>query len=245
MSRRTKIQDDIKETLVTPSVSFIKTIPTIEHVRPQTENQRKFVKFMKQNNSVVICLGVPGSGKTLLALYTAIQLYNSPDSEIDTIYYVRSNVGTKDESELGALPGTLKAIDGKLAHLVYPITSNLTVFMRPADAKALLEFEKIQVMTVSNARGITFRNSFVIVDEIQNLSKAGLKTILTRIGQNSKMVLIGDPDQTDLDSNLKLNISPIQEAASKLKSIPGVGTVNMTKEDIIRHPIIQNILDVL
>ena len=169
------------------------TIKTKKFIKAKNVHQKQFVKSIKQNQ-LTLGIGPAGTGKTLLALFTGIQLINNSDSEIKNLVYIRANVDDPEEKELGALPGGLIE---KVAHLTYPILDNLTIFMDRTDVDYLLESGKIEVLPLAMMRGRSFNNCFIIIDEAQNIAPSSMKTILTRCGESSKMILIGDPEQCD------------------------------------------------
>ena len=205
-------------------------------IRPATENQRAFVKNIKRN-TITIADGVPGCGKTLLALHTAITMINAPENGLERIIYVRPNVGVKDERDVGYLKGSLLE---KIWPLAAPVLDNLITFMSEGDAKAAIENEHIIPTVVSLIRGRSFRNSLIIVDEAQNISINGLKAVLTRVAENSKVVVIGDLGQADLGE-----LSAPNGLADALHIFVGLDDVAITRfepEDIQRHRIIQHVL---
>ncbi len=222
-------------------------IETTKFIKPANVHQKQFVKSMK-NNQLTIGAGDAGTGKTLLALFTGIQLINNPDSPIEKILYVRANVDDREEKDIGALPGDL--LD-KVRHLAYPILDNLELFMKPGTIDALLEDERIEVLPYMMMRGRSFHNRFIIIDEAQNLTPKQLKTILTRLGEGSKMVLIGDPTQCDIDP-MKNGLRDLEwRLARKLELLKqegkeasvDYGLVHFTYDDIIRSALTKFVID--
>ena len=170
-------------------------IDTFKYIKPVNVHQKQFVKSIKQNQ-LTIGSGCAGTGKTLLALFTAIQLINNPESPIEKVSYIRANVDNREEKEIGALPGDLLE---KVRHLAYPILDNLELFMPSGTIEYLISNERIEILPLMMMRGRSFNNRIVIVDECQNIGPSSMKTIMTRICEDSKLVLIGDPDQCDID----------------------------------------------
>lgn len=204
------------------------TIKTQELIKPKTYNQKLFVKSIAQNK-YTFGLGMAGCGKTLLALYEGIRSLNHPDSLIDKIYYVRANIdGTDEEVEVGTPPGE---VADKVSHLAMPVYDSCREFMRDSDAKALFTFGKIEVLPCAFLRGRSFSNAYIIVDEAQNLTKRKVKTALTRLSHDSKMVLTGDPDQCDLLRDEKAFL----RASQILFDDDDVGSVYFTEEDCLRN----------
>lgn len=215
--------------------SFSGKVQTFKMLRPANSHQRAYVESIK-SNIITLAIGSAGTGKTLLALHSAITLMNTESSPIEKIIYLRSNVGMVEEKDLGFLPGTLTE---KIMPLAYPVLDNLIEFMEDHKARYLIESGRIEVLPVAMVRGRSFRNTFVIVDEAQNATPSMMKTLLTRISEGSKIVLVGDTSQCDLKATLK---SGLLDAANRLNGLSEVGIIRFTDSDIIRHPIIADIL---
>ena len=209
-------------------------IETQAFIKPATLNQQRYVKSLL-GNTVTLAHGVAGVGKSLLALHTGVCLINSPKSDIERIVYVRANVGVREEKDIGAVPGEL--ID-KAMMLSYPIVDNLSEFMQQGQIKALFEYGKIQVFPISLLRGRSLANTFLIVDEAQNLSLHGIKTATSRISHGSKLVLMGDCGQSDLKGYDGL----LGRLCDVMQGAPDVGVVRFVEEDIVRHPILAELM---
>jgi phosphate starvation-inducible PhoH-like protein len=253
MSRRRKAQAYIQQAHGkflnehAQACSFNSKIETSKFIKPVNVHQKQFVKSMK-NNQLTIGSGEAGSGKTLLALFTAVQLINNPESPIEKILYVRANVDDGEERSIGALPGDL--LD-KVRHLAYPILDNLELFMKPTTIDTLLEEEKIEVLPYAMMRGRSFHNRFIIVDEAQNLNAKQLKTTLTRIAEGSKMVLIGDPTQCDIDP-IKNGLRDLEwRLARKLELLKqenqevdiNYGLIHFDINDVVRSNLTKFVID--
>lgn len=214
------------------------TIKTTDLIKPCTENQRKFVNSIRQNK-FTFGVGMAGCGKTLLSLYEGIRALNSQESLINKIYYVRANLdGCDEEVEVGSFPGELGE---KVTHLAYPVYDSCREFMRDSDAKALFEFGKIEVLPLIYLRGRSFANAYVIIDEAQNLTKNKVKTSLTRLSHDSRMVLIGDPDQCDLKKDEKAFL----KASHILYNDEAVGSVRFEESDCLRDDSLARIVNKL
>lgn len=237
-SRRqnTNTQQKTDSTVYTTAGFFVPSkVETTKFIRPGNFNQKQYVKSML-TNTVTIATGAAGVGKSLLALHSAIGLMNHPDSPIERIVYVRANLGIKDEESLGAMPGEM---EDKTAHLTYPVRDNLCEFMQKGQVDALFEYEKITVLPVSYLRGRSLANTFVIVDESQNLRMKSIKAALTRISHGSKLALIGDTDQSDLpDLDRAFELT-----ASRLDALDDVGVIRFVRDDIMRHPLLKDMLE--
>lgn len=212
-----------------------RVIQTTTLVKPANRTQKAYIDSI-QENVITFVLGPAGTGKNLIALSQAIYKINSSSSPIEKIYYLRSNIGMSQERSLGALPGELNA---KTAALAYPVLDNLIEFMPESQAKYLLENSRVEVLPIEMIRGRSFRNSFIIADECQNLTQHHLKTILSRISEGSKMVLLGDVQQCDFKDTA---ISGLSRVVDRLQDVEDVGVIRFTRDDIVRHPIIGHIL---
>lgn len=220
--------------------SFVYKIETNVFIKPVTNTQRQFVKSIKAND-LVVAVGPAGTGKTLNALHTAVQLLNNEWSSIEKIVYVRAAINSDQERDvLGILPG---GYEEKIMPLCYPILDNMSKFVPMSLVKYVLEKGIIEVMPTSMMRGRSFSNTFILVDEASNISPAGIKTALTRLGEGSKMVIIGDPSQKDTRDNVEDGLADL---AFKLKvkgDIEGVDLIQFTNQDIVRHHLIARVLD--
>ena len=224
------------------------TIKTNKFIKPITVHQKQFVKSMK-NNQLTLAPGSSGSGKTLLALFTGIQLINNPSSDIQKLLYIRSNTDdTEEERDLGALPGDLLE---KLRPLAAPIMDNLELFMDMNTVDYLLAEGRIEIIPSLMLRGRSFANRFIIIDEAQNITRKKMKTALTRCGETSKMVVIGDPDQCDihpmknglldLECRLRRKLEYLNQ--NNLDCSVNFGIIPFTQDDIVRSNLTKFILD--
>jgi phosphate starvation-inducible PhoH-like protein len=205
-------------------------------LHPKNEKQKQYLESL-YSNTITIAIGCPGTAKTLLALYYGFLLIQS--KQIDKIYYIKPNVGSKWERDIGATPGELK--DKLNDALLDPVKDNLPVFMSAGEIEYHLNKGTIEAKLFANIRGATFRNCMCILDEAQNVPPEAVKTFLTRLGQNCKMVIMGDPNQTDID--LKCSRNGLMDVAMRLDKLVGVGLVKFGKEDIVRHGLIKQILE--
>jgi phosphate starvation-inducible PhoH-like protein len=205
-------------------------------VKFQTHRQEEFNRLIK-TNTVTIAHGSAGTGKTLLALWTGLSLVAKGD--FDKVVYVRSDVGVEFQRGRGALPGDMSE---KIAPLLGPILDNIPVCCRShGAANYLLDKGIVEPLLLEDIRGRSLNKSFVIVDEVQNFLPSHVKTCLTRVGQDSKMVLIGDTKQADLDVFRREN--GLVDAIYRLRHLQDVGILEFHKEDIVRNSVIAHILD--
>lgn len=213
----------------------VSKIQTTKFIKPLNSRQKEYVRLIKEK-TVVLCEGSPGTAKTLLALHTSICLLNDESSPIEKIFYIRANVGISEESSIGMLPGPLQE---KIIPLAYPVLDSLINFMSEGNAKYLIENSKIEVLPISMVRGRSFANSIVIVDECANCSPNTILTLLTRVGENSKMLLLGNSKQKDTVATIK---DGLKDAIQRLQDLPQVGIVIFKDEDIVRNSVIKDIL---
>jgi len=190
-----------------------------------------------KKNTVTIASGHAGTGKTLIALHFG--LFGIAEGKFEKVYYVRSDVGVEYQRGRGALPGDMSE---KIAPLIAPVLDNLPCIMRSQGAgEYLLNKKIIEPVLLEDIRGRSLNESFVIVDEAQNFLPSQIKTVLTRVGKDSKILLIGDTKQTDMEVFRREN--GLVDAIHRLRSLHEVGIVEFEKEDIVRNSVIAHILD--
>jgi phosphate starvation-inducible PhoH-like protein len=201
-----------------------------------TWRQEEFWNLMKKN-TVTIAAGKAGTGKTLIALHFG--LVGVANGDFEKVYYVRSDVGVELQRGRGALPGEMS---DKMAPLVAPIYDNLPCIMRSQGAaEYLLSKGIIKPILLEDIRGRSLNNAFIIVDEGQNFLKSHVITALTRVGKDSKICLIGDTKQADLEQFRRDN--GLLDAIHRLRNLDQVGIIQFQREDIVRNSVISHILD--
>lgn len=205
----------------------------LNNFAPATEKQSEFIDSIERN-VISFGAGFPGTGKTLTALFCGLALLYDRNSPIDSIVYVRSEPKNHDFKNKGALPGDDSE---KKANLAAPLQANLFKLLSPGEAE--YRAKKIPVLYAEeNLRGLSFDYSFVISDESQNMSSHVIKTLLTRVGTHSKMVVIGDNDQCDSSEFT----SGLADACRRLCNVKGIGFTEFGVDDIVRNGIIKDIL---
>jgi phosphate starvation-inducible PhoH-like protein len=201
-------------------------------IQAKTDNQQLYLDSIVKNK-ITFCNGPAGTGKTFLATLYGINglITNKYERLIISRPLVQSDLPT------GHLPGT---IEEKLTPYIRPVMDVLQESIPKKEIDAMIATKMIDIVPFGYMRGLTFKNSFIIFDEVQNCTYEQLILGLTRMGFGSKMVLSGDIFQSDL---FKEKQGGMQILMSKLVDIDGIGMVNLTNSDIVREPIIQKILD--
>jgi phosphate starvation-inducible PhoH-like protein len=203
-----------------------------ESIRAKTFRQRQYIKAI-QTHALTFCIGPAGTGKTFLAAVLAVQaLLND---EVERLILTRPAVEAGEK--LGFLPGDLQQ---KVDPFLRPLYDALYEFIDPAKIPDLMERGKIEVAPLAYMRGRTLSNAFIIVDEAQNTTPAQLKMVLTRLGFGSKMVVTGDVTQTDLPPQ---QTSGLAIAEKILHAVEGVAFCYLNQGDVVRHPLVQRIVE--
>jgi phosphate starvation-inducible protein PhoH and related proteins len=201
-------------------------------VQPRTEGQARYVEMIR-NHDLTIATGPAGTGKTFLAVATAVESLKA--EQIRKIVLVRPAVEAGEN--LGFLPGDLRA---KLNPYLRPLLDALNDMVDFDQARNLMEREVIEVVPLAYMRGRTLNDAFIILDEAQNTTVAQMKMFLTRMGQRSKMVISGDASQLDLPKGVA---SGLADAVHRLHKIKGVGVMQLQNSDIVRHRLVQKIVE--
>lgn len=208
------------------------------HVRPikcLNERQKELINSIK-NNEVTIASGMSGSGKTILALWQALKFLEQ--GAYKRIVLIKS-VQTVPQEELGFMPGDAKM---KCEPYMLSFTGNIDKLIGKEAREYLMNKDLIQVQPIAFCRGINIDESIVILDECQNISLDTFKTIITRIGKNSRYVILGDTEQIDMKYKAESSLRKILDLFADDQLI---GTVLFTKDDCVRNPIIPHILEKL
>ena len=200
-------------------------------VEPRTENQRKYLELVDKC-PLVFGIGVAGTGKTFLAVAAAVRALRSGACRRLVITRPVVEAGER----LGFLPGDVQA---KLNPYLRPIYDALYDLLDFEDVSRLEETGVIEVAPLAYMRGRTLSNAFAILDEGQNTTVPQMKMFLTRMGEGSRMVVTGDPSQSDLDDGRK---NGLIDAAQRLRGYKDIGIVEFTARDIVRHPLVEQIV---
>lgn len=202
-------------------------------IRVKTIGQARLIKSIS-DNEIVFASGPAGTGKTYLAVVMAINALKN--NEVKKIVLTRPAVEAGES--LGFLPGDLKE---KVDPYLMPLYDALDELLGHEKVETLLERNVIEIIPLAYMRGRTLNDAFIILDEAQNTTSSQMKMFLTRLGMHSKMVITGDITQIDL--NIKKASSGFKEASDILKGIKGIDIVELNRNDVVRNPLVQDIID--
>ncbi len=200
-------------------------------VQPKTLGQKKYVDLIKSND-ITFGIGPAGTGKTYLAVAMAVRAFKN--DEVSRIILTRPAVEAGES--LGFLPGDMR---DKVDPYLRPLYDALFDMLGPDRFNKYLERGNIEVAPLAFMRGRTLDNAFIILDEAQNTTPEQMKMFLTRLGFGSKAVVTGDITQTDLPNNKK---SGLLQATKILKNVSGIGSMELTEKDVVRHELVQRII---
>ena len=205
----------------------------LKTIKPKSPGQAELIEAIDARN-LVLALGPAGTGKTYLAIAKAVEALEA--GRIGRI--VLSRPAVEAGESLGFLPGEM---ENKLAPYLRPLYDALSDRLSMKKVRALMVEGLIEIAPIGFMRGRTLNNAFVVIDEAQNCTYGQLKMLLTRLGWNSTMVITGDPAQSDLLPGL----SGLSDVADRLARVPSIGVVRLADVDIVRHPLVAEMLGVL
>ena len=201
-------------------------------IAPRNANQTRMVKSFAQND-LTFALGPAGTGKTYIAIALAVSaLKNKQCRKI-----ILSRPAVEAGEKLGFLPGDMK---DKIDPYLQPLYDALEDMIPPMKLKEYMEAGTIQIAPLAFMRGRTLNDAVIILDEAQNTTRHQMKMFLTRLGQNGKMIITGDTTQIDLPRTVQ---SGLLQALRILRGVKGLGMIEYEKKDIVRHPLVQRIVD--
>ena len=199
-------------------------------VKAKTKHQKEYVDAI-ENNIITFAIGCAGTAKTYLAATTAVKALK--EKQVSKIIITRSPIALEGYS-MGYIPGT----DGdKMAPWIAPLIDVFSKFYTPEKLNAMLESGVIEAVPMAYIRGRSFENCFIILDEAQNISINAFKSVMTRIGVGSKLVICGDTKQTDINGT-----SGLETAARIMEGADGVAIIRMSFEDIVRSGITAEVI---
>lgn len=213
-----------------PTKKLVITIEDLFTIDPLTKTQETFFKQW-QHHPIHVCHGFAGTGKTFISMYRALEDVLGKNRKYKKVVLIRSAVATRD---IGAMPGDLEE---KQAVYEYPYTDICDALFNKEQAYTRLKEQgKIKFSLTSYVRGITFDNSIIIVDEMQNMNYQELYSIITRIGEDSKIVFCGDFRQSDIKD------SGLQKFLSVLSSMSSVAFHEFYEDDIVRSKLVKEFI---
>ena len=224
------IKDMKKESHVQPLEEVIKTPK--RSVIPRSKKQKEYVKALK-NNQIIMSLGPAGTGKTYLAVAVALSMLL--EKKVERIILSRPAVEAGER--LGFLPGDMKE---KIDPYLRPLYDSLHDMFDYDKIQRKMETGEIEIAPLAFMRGRTLKNCFAILDEAQNATQTQIKMFLTRIGENSKLVVNGDPSQIDLPNKSQ---SGLVQSKNILEGIKEISIINFDHNDVIRHPLVTKIVE--
>ena len=240
MSRNRAAKAQRRMNPVENTISFNQAQPQRQQRRidliPRTRNQERLVLALQdQRQHIVVTTGPAGTGKTYLAMLAAVKALKEGDC--DRIVLTRPAVGVEGEQH-GFLPGNLVA---KMEPWTRPLLDVMREYYRPQDILAMIEDQVVEIAPLAFMRGRTFKHSWIIADEMQNATPAQCKMLMTRIGQDSKIVITGDIEQADR-SNGDNGLMDLCQRLGR-GGVNGIAVCELTAKDVQRHSIIGPVLD--
>ena len=219
--KNNKFKENIEYIIKTPKRSVI----------PRSERQKKYVRALKESD-IIISTGPAGTGKTYLAVAVALTMLL--EKKIERIILSRPAVEAGER--LGFLPGDMKE---KVDPYLRPLYDALYDLLDFEKIQKRIEIGDIEIAPIAFMRGRTLKNSFAILDEAQNATDTQIKMFLTRIGENSKIIINGDPSQIDL---LNKNLSGLNRSKRLLGHLKEISVVDFDHSDVVRHPLVSKIV---
>ncbi|MGN7437686.1 MAG: PhoH family protein [Alcanivorax sp.] len=205
----------------------------VKNIKPRSKGQEILMQSIK-DYSLTMAIGPAGTGKTYLAISSAVAALEK--GEIERI--ILSRPAMEAGESLGFLPGDMHE---KMAPYLRPLYDSLGDRLGGKKVRQLLDDGTIEIAPIGFMRGRTLNNAFVVIDEAQNCTYGQLKMILSRLGWHSTMVVTGDPDQSDLLDG----VSGLAQISERLEKVKNVAVCRLDQGDIVRHPLVAELLDVL
>ena len=224
------IQDTKTQSTIQSLGDVIKTPK--RSVIPRSKKQKEYVRSLR-TSQIVMSLGPAGTGKTYLAVAVALSMLL--EKKVERIILSRPAVEAGEK--LGFLPGDMKE---KIDPYLRPLYDSLYDLLDYDKIQRRIESGSIEIAPLAFMRGRTLKNSFAILDEAQNATETQIKMFLTRIGENSKLVVNGDPSQVDLPNK---NQSGLIKSQTILKNIKEISVINFDHQDVMRHPLVTKIVE--
>ena len=239
-NRALKARNRMNQTYVENTIDFSQAKPKTHQksvsLVPRSRNQERLVlSLLDPQTHIVVTVGPAGTGKTYLAMQAAVKALR--DGSCERIVMTRPAVGVEDERH-GFLPGNLVS---KMEPWTRPLLDVLREYYRAQDILRMIDDQVIEISPLAFMRGRTFKQCWVMADEMQNATPAQVKMLMTRIGQDSRIVITGDVEQADRKGSL----NGLLDLTHKLSAnpVPGISLVELGTRDVQRHQLITPILD--
>ena len=204
-----------------------------DELQYRTTAQKRFYNTISKKD-ITFCIGPAGCGKTYLSVHRALRELGDKDSKIDGIVIVKPLVEANGE-KIGYLPGD---VEEKTAPFMMSFYYNMEQIIGKQRLQVLKDSNIIQVIPLAFMRGITLANKFVILDEAQNATPEQIKMFVTRIGENSKYIITGDLEQSDISKHK----SGLEDAIKRFAGVHGVGLASFKEKDVVRHSLVRRLL---
>jgi phosphate starvation-inducible protein PhoH and related proteins len=235
-NRRLKIKEAEHLQLVEESINLKRKRSKEVTITPRNLKQRYLLSLLENpNKHINFAIGPAGTGKTLISTLFAIKKFR--EGEIKKIVITRPAVSVDEQH--GFLPGTLVE---KMSPWTRPMFDIFEEYYAPYQIETMVKDNVIEIAPLAYMRGRTFKNALIIADEMQNATDSQMKMLLTRLGENSKMVVTGDLEQHDRgyhDNGLKMFVDRLVQYQSDM-----IGVVEFTSEEVERHPVVSEVLDI-
>lgn len=205
----------------------------VKNIKPRSDGQARLYQAIK-DYSLTLAMGPAGTGKTYLAIASAVEALEKGDIE----RIILSRPAMEAGESLGYLPGDMHE---KMAPFLRPLYDSLGDRLGGKKVRQYIDDGTIEIAPVGFMRGRTLNNSFVVIDEAQNCTYSQLKMLLSRLGWHSTMIVTGDPEQSDLLDGM----SGLADISRRLQALKNVSVVQLDQTDIVRHPLVAHMLDVL
>ena len=215
----------------------------VNSFKPKTSNQNTFFNIIgEEDTQLILCHGIAGTGKTYVSIYKALQDVLRRGTPYDKLIIINPTVDVGNEDKLGYLPGELSAKIQQYNESTFTILDKI---VGKARATKMISDNKLEIGVLNFLRGVNLENCYVILDEAQNVSPMQIKTLMTRISENCKMIIQGDMSQCDkYKTNGVTNYekSGFYDAWFRLKGVKGVNHMAFSREYCMRHPLVKIIL---
>lgn len=215
------------------NIAFIKPVKkTVVSLIPKTVNQENYIaQLLDDRKRIVFAIGPAGTGKTMLAMLAAIKAYR--EGQVEKIILTRPAVGTDDERH-GFLPGDINA---KMEPWTRPLFDVLHEYYSPQDTARMLDEQIIEISPLAFMRGRNFKNAYIVADEVQNTTINQMKMLLTRLGENCKLVATGDIDQTDITRNngLKHIIECLNNRTTSMIAMTAFNNKDIQRSEVVKE----------